>query len=314
MLIPLLIAVCFSLIVFYLVQFLFDDSAKIRVEKRLESLMSDTDIEDLHEAVLREKRNRQKPKRKYLLISQKFEESLVMSGIKLSAEEYMVAWACTTFLPILLLSALGKEFVTVLAAGIIGFAIPPILVQRARVKRNVLFNKQLSESLTIMSNCMRSGYSFQQAMQSIATEMPPPISTEFGRVVREMSYGVSMEQALTNMVSRVNNSDLALLVSAVLTSAQIGANLSEILDTIADTVRDRIKLRGEVRILSAQGRISGVIIGLLPVVIILVLMLINPTYFSGFVSTVIGKVLIVVSIMMEALGFFVISRITNITY
>lgn len=309
-----LITVCFSVIVFYVLQVLLDDSAKTQVEKRIDALSADSDLEDLHEAVLREKHNRHKSKRRNLLISQRLEESLARAGVKLSGQEYLTIWACTTIIPILLLTFLGKEFFTILAAGIIGFAIPPILVRRTKSKHTILFNKQLSESLTIMSNCMRSGYSFQQAMQSIATEMPPPISAEFGRVVREINYGVPMEQALTNMVDRVQNSDLALLVSAVMTSAQVGANLSEILDTISETVRDRIKLREEVRILSAQGRISGVIIGLLPVVIILVLMMLNPLYFNDFIATTVGKALMASSLVMECLGFLIISRITNITY
>lgn len=309
-----LIAACFSMIVFCVLQILLDDSAKTRVEERIDALAADLNLDDLHETVLREKRGRQKSKGRHMLISKRFEDSLAMSGVKLSAQEYIIVWACTTFCPILLLSLLEKEFFTILATGMIGFAIPPILVQRTKNKRKILFNRQLSESLTIMSNCMRSGYSFQQAMQSISTEMPPPIATEFGRVVREINYGVPMEQALTNMVNRVDNKDLALLVSAVMTSAQVGANLSEILDTIAETVRDRIKLREEVRVLSAQGRISGLIIGMLPIVIILVLMLLNPLYFNDFVGSTIGKILILASMVMETVGFMLIRRITNITY
>ena len=116
------------------------------------------------------------------------------------------------------------------------------------------------------------------------------------------------------MLARVNNKDLELLVSAVLTSAQVGANLSEILDTISETVRDRIKLREEVRVLSSQGRMSGMIIGLLPVIVILFLMVVNPGYFSGFASTQIGKILIVAAVLMETMGFIIINKIVDVRY
>ena len=95
---------------------------------------------------------------------------------------------------------------------------------------------------------------------------------------------------------------------------QVGANLSEILDTIADTVRERIRLREEVQVLSAQGRFSGLIIGALPAVVLVFLMIINPGYFEGFYNNQIGKILIIGSVIMEAIGFFIISRIVDIKY
>jgi tight adherence protein B len=144
--------------------------------------------------------------------------------------------------------------------------------------------------------------------------MQPPVSTEFGRVVRELNYGATLEQALNNMSQRVNSKDFDLLISAVITSAQVGANLSEILDTISETITDRIRLREEVRVFSAQGRMSGLIIGLLPVVVLLFLMILNPTYLTDFISHPIGKLLLMLSVLLEAIGFFLINRIVDIRY
>jgi tight adherence protein B len=237
-----------------------------------------------------------------------------MSGIRLSAQEYILSWCAATLLPVFVGAMLGMNPIAIMGLAVIGFAILPVAVKRSQARRQQLFNKQLGDALTIMSNCMRSGYSFQQAMASIAQEMQPPISTEFERVVKEISYGTTMERALNSMVARVQNKDLELLVSAVLTSAQVGANLSEILDTISETVRDRIRLREEVRVLSAQGRMSGLIIGLMPVFVILLLMVMNPTYFAGFTETPVGKLMIGVSIGMELTGFFVINKIVDIQY
>lgn len=309
-----LIAVSAALVVFSALQILLGDTAKASIRRRVDTLGTESDLEGIHEVVLSEKKKQKRKKKHTIMVSRQFEDSLAMSGIKMSAQEYIMAWLLTTFGPILVLSLLGASGVTIVAVGLIGFAVPPIAVQRAKTMRTVLFNKQLGEALTVMGNCMRSGYSFQQALGSIANEMQPPISTEFARVVRELNYGVPLEDALNHMVSRVNNKDLDLLVSAVLTSTQVGANLSEILDIIADTVRDRIKLREEIRVLSAQGRMSGMIIGLLPVVVILFLMIVSPTYFSGFFTNPIGQLLLVISLFMEIIGFFLINRIADVRY
>lgn len=309
-----LISLCAALVLYSSILILFGNSPKERVKKRLDKLAENVELEYIHDAVISEKKKDRKNKKKPRLISRRFEDSLAMSGIKLSAQEYVVMWAALTIGPGLIGSLLNLELVAILGLCVIGFAIPPVMVQRSRAQRQQLFNKQLGESLTIMSNCMRSGYSFQQAMSSIAREMQPPISTEFARVVREMNYGTSMEQALNNMVARVRNKDLELLISAVITSTQVGANLSEILDTISETVSDRIRLREEVRVLSAQGRMSGIIIGLLPVFVILFLMVVNPTYFTDFANHPIGRIMLVVGVVMELTGFIVINRIVDIKY
>ena len=310
----LVIAASAALIAYCSVLILFEDTPKQRVKTRLDKLAENVELDYIHDAVLNEKKKHRKNKPKSRLISRRFEDSLAMAGIHISAQEYIALWICLTLGPGLVGSLLDMELIAVLGICVIGFAIPPFMVQRSRKQQQQLFNKQLGESLTIMSNCMRSGYSFQQAMNSISKEMQPPISTEFGRVVREINYGATLEQALENMAQRVGNKDLDLLISAVITSTQVGANLSEILDTISETVTDRIRLREEVRVFSAQGRMSGIIIGLLPVAVILFLMILNPTYLMNFVNHPIGKILLIASVFLEVTGFIIINKIVDIKY
>ena len=310
----LVIALGMALLIYSIILLLFSNSPKERVKTRLNKLAERAELEHVHEAVLKEKKTKRKTEKKTQLISKRFEDHLAASGIQLNAREYILLWGGLTLLPGLAALILGLQVLAVIGICIVGFAIPPFMVKRARGKRQQVFNKQLGESLTIMSNCMRSGYSFQQAMGSIAKEMQPPISTEFARVVREINYGSSMEQALNNMTARVDNKDLELLVSAVITSTQVGANLSEMLDTIAETVQDRIKLREDVRVASSQGRMSGWIIGLLPVVVILFLMIINPTYFTDFAANTIGKIMLGISAVLELTGFFIINKMVDIKY
>ncbi len=308
------IALAAALTVYFALVSLFGDSPKERVRRRLGRIAEKQELEHVHETVLKEKKIKRRTTRRAQLISRRFEDNLAMSGIQLSAREYILLWIGLTILPGLIALIFGLKPLAVIGICIIGFAIPPFWVSKARAKRQQLFNKQLGESLTIMSNCMRSGYSFQQAMGSIAKEMSPPISTEFARVVREINYGSTLEQALGNMTARVKNKDLSLLVSAVITSSQVGANLSEMLDTIAETVQDRIKLREDVRVASSQGRMSGIIIGLLPVAVILFLMIINPTYFTDFASESAGRIMLVISAVLEITGFVVINRMVDIRY
>lgn len=308
------IAASAAIVLYSSILILFADTPKQRVKKRLDKLAENVELEYIHDAVLNEKKKQRRSKVKPRLVSRRFEDSLAMSGIHISAQEFVALWSLLTLVPALVGVLLDMDLIAVLGICVVGFAIPPIMVQRSRAKQQQLFNKQLGESLTIMSNCMRSGYSFQQAMHSISKEMQPPVSTEFGRVVREINYGATLEQALEHMAQRVNSKDFDLLISAVITSAQVGANLSEILDTISETITDRIQLREEVRVFSAQGRMSGIIIGLLPVAVILFLMILNPTYLTDFVNNPMGKALLIASVFLEVIGFFLINRIVDIKY
>lgn len=216
--------------------------------------------------------------------------------------------------PVFIGSILNGNPIFIIGISIVCFAIPPFLVQRSKKKREDLFTKQLGDSLVIMCNSMHSGYSFQQAMASIAKDMQPPISTEFARVLREMSYGLSMEEAMYRMRDRMGNEDLEILISAVSVSNMVGGNLSEILKTISETIKERIALRGEIKTLSAQGRTSGLIIGLLPVAIALMLMILNPDYIKPLLEKPLGHKLIIIGLIMEAIGFSIMRKITDIKY
>ena len=294
--------------------FFSGDPAVKKVQKRLSGLAAHNDLEQIHSDVMREKRQAGRNKKQSRFISKRFEDSLTASGIKLTGKEYLFTWVGATLLPAALLALMGKSFISVTGAGIIGFLIPPLLVRRARSKRRQQFNAQLSDALIVMGNCIKSGYSFQQAMESVAKDMQPPISKEFSIVLREMRYGVGLEEALGHMVERTGNPDLGLLVSAVVTSSQVGANLTDILDNISLTIKDRIKIRDEVRVLTAQGRMSGLVIGALPAVIALMLMVMNPDFIQSFFADPLGKILLAVGAVLEVIGFLAVRKVVNIKY
>ncbi len=285
-----LIAALTGVFVYSILTLLLSSNEKVIMRGRLSKYFKKIDIDEIQHEVLKQKQGKDEKKKlnQFQLLWKELSNRLAMSGIKLTATEFVWTWALTLTVPVLITLLLSKNIITCIGVGTIGLVVPPLVVYRARKKRQSEFDKQLGGSLTIMENSIKAGFSFQQAMESIAKEMPPPISTEFAKVLREVHYGSSMEEALKRLVERAKNKDLDLLVSSVLISAKVGGNLSEMLEVISYTLRDRLKIKSEVRILTTAGRTSGIIIGLLPIIIILVLMVINPDYFQSFVETVFG--------------------------
>ncbi|MBN2469491.1 MAG: type II secretion system F family protein [Anaerolineae bacterium] len=199
--------------------------------------------------------------------------------------------------------------------GVVGFFAPRIYVARRQKTRLIRFEEQLPDTLGLWVNGLRSGYSVLQAMEAIGRESPEPTATEFRRVVQEVQLGISMEDALDHMLKRMESEDLDLVITAVNIQREVGGNLAEILDVIAHTIRERIKLKGEIRVLTSQGRYTGWFIGLLPVALALFLTVINREYMSGlFENRMCGWPMIGIGLGLIASGMAVIQRIVDIDY
>jgi tight adherence protein B len=204
-------------------------------------------------------------------------------------------------------------------AGIIGFFVPLIWIGRRKGKRVNAFNAGLADTITLIANALRSGSSFLQSIEMAVRESQPPISTEFNRVIREVSFGLSLEQALANMLRRVHSDDLELLTTAVTIQYQVGGNLAEILDTIAFTIRERVRIKGEIRTLTAQQRLSGYIVGFLPIGLVVLLAVIAPKFMNpmfanppGMFGIPVGVILLLLGATSMIFGFLIIRRIVDI--
>jgi tight adherence protein B len=206
----------------------------------------------------------------------------------------------------------GRGLLLAIAAAVIGFFAPRFYVGTRKRRRLNQFDDQLSDAITQMSNGLRAGYSVMQAVDSVATELPPPISTEFRRVVQEMQLGVGMEQALANMLRRIGSADLDLMITAVNVQREVGGNLADILDVISYTIRERVRIKGEVRTLTAQGRISAYIISGLPIALALLLMVMNREYVMLLFSNACGLLMVGVGGIFMASGAFALRKITTI--
>lgn len=241
-------------------------------------------------------------------------EELEKSDISRKPEDFVIIWIVVTFVPGLLFMLIFKNQLIAPMLMVIGAIAPIIYMKNKQKKRRDMFESQLSDALMIASNCLKSGLTFNQAMDTISNECEDPIKSEFKRTVNEITFGSSQDEALEAMAKRVKSEDFDLVVSAVSIQRQTGGNLSEILDTIAGTIRERYKIKGEIKTLTGQGRISGIIIGVLPIALLLIMSLINKELIMTLFTTTIGKILLLISVGLETVGAIVINKIVTIKF
>lgn len=208
---------------------------------------------------------------------------LQQADLKLRVSEYLMLQVLAIFgvgfLSWFLLDK-GKFGAFTVIGAVAGFFVPRIYVRQAANKRRKDFDSQLGDTLNLWVNALRSGYSVLQAMETIAGESPPPVSTEFERVVQEVRLGLTLEQALNNLLLRVPSEDMDLVVTAVNVQREVGGNLAEVLAIISHTIRERIRIKGEIATLTAQATISGYVISGLPIALTLFLRATNPEYIN----------------------------------
>lgn len=241
-------------------------------------------------------------------------EELEKSDISKKTEDFIIIWIVVTFVPGLLFILIFKNQLIAPMLMIIGAVAPIMYMKSKQKKRRDMFESQLSDALMIASNCLKSGLTFNQAMDTISSECDDPIKSEFKRTVNEITFGSSQDEALEAMAKRVKSEDFDLVVSAVSIQRQTGGNLSEILDTIAGTIRERYKIKGEIKTMTGQGRVSGMIIGVLPIALLLIMSLINKELIMTLFTTTIGKTLIIISVCLETVGAIVINKIVTIKF
>ncbi len=202
---------------------------------------------------------------------------------------------------------------------LVGWWLPRFWIKRRKGKRIKAFNNGLADTITLIANALRSGSSFLQAIEMVVREAQPPISTEFNRVIREVNLGLQFEMALANMVRRVRSDDLELMTTAISVQHQVGGNLAEILDSISFTIRERVRIMGEIRSLTAQQRMSGYVVALLPLGLIGVLMVIAPHFMEPMFlkppelfGLPMGVIILTAGGVMMLIGFTIIRRIVDI--
>ncbi|HEY7736509.1 MAG TPA: type II secretion system F family protein [Candidatus Limnocylindrales bacterium] len=250
---------------------------------------------------------------------------IARADLRLKVSEYLGIWiGATVGIPVLflilsiVLPALGNP-IALLVGALLGFMLPRLWLSRRKNARLNAFNKSLPDTITLIANALRAGSSFLQAIELVVRESRPPISTEFGRVIREVNLGLPFEQALENMVRRVRSDDLELMATAISIQHTVGGNLAEILDSIAFTIRERVRIKGEIRTLTAQQRLSGYVVGFLPIGLAGFIFVAAPKFFDPMFSKPpdiaglpAGVIIMALGAFMMFIGFMLIRRIVDI--
>jgi tight adherence protein B len=244
---------------------------------------------------------------------------LARADLKIKVVEYYAIIFMSTLTVAIIAYLIQPQIASPVIGGVVGFFIPRFYVRRQQTVRLNKFNDQLADMINLMVNGLRAGYSTMQAMEAVSRELPAPISDEFRRVVQEMQIGIPMEKALDNLLRRIPSEDLDFLVTAINVQREVGGNLAEILDTISFTIRERVRIKGEIRIMTAQVRTSGAVLSLIPIFLAVALWFISPDYISTFFNDspstpqpLCGIIAVATIVGMIVAGYFVMQKIADI--
>jgi tight adherence protein B len=195
---------------------------------------------------------------------------------------------------------------------VLGVLVPFVNLKRLRGKRTTAFETQLPEAIDMLVNAMKAGYSLQAAMKFVGDEMSAPLGPEFARFYDEQRLGMDVRVALLNLQGRVDTLDLKMFVTALLIQRESGGNLAEVMTNLSSVMRDRKAFRGELATLTAEPKMSAIVLGLLPVVLFVLINVMNPDYMKPMYQTPTGHLLLAYSVVSVIIGYFVLRNMGNI--
>lgn len=241
---------------------------------------------------------------------------LERAGLAFKLHEYIALRVLVGLVAFAVVLLLGRGTALALLLGIpvgaVGYMLPAFYV-RARIGRQIRkFNNQLEGMLTMVSSSLRAGFGLMQALDLAAEQLQPPMSTELHRLQRDTRMGASIEEALEKLRERVGSYDLDVIVTAILIQRSVGSNLSEVLEKVAHTIRERVRIKGEINTLTAQKKLSGIIIGLMPVAFVLMMLAINFEYMSLLFTDPVGRLLLILAVGLDVVGILIIKRIVSV--
>ena len=245
-------------------------------------------------------------------IYEKNKDTLTKAHLPLKPEELFGISLLLSGIIGVLLFLLKLPMIVLLPVVIFVYIIPSLFVKIIKVNRGKRLNSQLPEALAILSNGLRAGLSFSQSMLIAGKEMEEPIAFEFSKIVRDNSLGKPIDEALSDFSKRTDDEDVDIFVTAILIQRQVGGNLSEILDVIGNTVRDRINLRGDIKTITAQSKMSAFVVGSIPLVLVLILNVLNPEFIVPLFNTFLGNIMIGIVLVMQIMGILFLIKIIKV--
>jgi tight adherence protein B len=230
----------------------------------------------------------------------------------ISDVEFIVTTIVLSLVGLFLGWIISRNFIGGLGLGILLYFFPGIFLERSIVSRRRKFQDQLVNFLVMVRGAIVTGFGLSQALDLASRENPAPISEEFGQVLREMRFGLTLEEALHNLEVRMQSDDLKIVVTAIILNTQIGGNLSLLLDATIETIQDRMQLLGEVRSITSYSRYVGLLISLLPFITALVIYLMNPSYYDTAKSSLVTQIVLILALLGVFVGNLVMRQIMRI--
>lgn len=237
---------------------------------------------------------------------------LERAGLTLTPREYFAARVLAGTVLMLVLLLVSPAPILAFAGLPVGYLLVGLWVRRRITTRRKKLESQLIDVLSLVASGLRAGFGFIQALENAAKQSAPPLSDEIRRTLRDIAVGASVEQALQALNERVASPDFDIVITAVLIQRQVGGNLAEILDNVAETMRERDRIRGEIRTLTSQQRMTGYVIGGIPVGLLAIFSVISPDYTSLLFTDPLGQMMLIGAAVMEVIGFLVIRQIVDI--
>ncbi|MGJ0848063.1 tight adherence protein B [Tissierella praeacuta DSM 18095] len=260
----------------------------------------------------RQKKYKKQKQKLTIEVPEKLRESLLMAGVHLRAEEFLTMWGLLIIFPAMIAFALNKGLIIMVGLVALGMIMPPAIIGKMKRTRIDKFNNQLGDALLVISNSLRAGFTFEQALGSMIKSLPDPICTEFGKIIREVELGEKIEVSMAEVAKRMKSKDMELINTAVSIQRRVGGNLADVLDNIGGTIRERIIIKKNIKALTAQGEISGKIIALLPVILLIMISVVNKEYMEPMFTTSYGHIMLGLCVFLEVLGYLTIKKLINI--
>ena len=245
-------------------------------------------------------------------IAARIDRRLRQADMKMAVGTFLLLSLVLFFVGIVAGRILHWPIILSVVVGIALLTVPNLIVDIKRRRRLKRFMNHFPEALEMFARSLRAGHSFTGAIQLVAQEMPDPIGPEFSKVFEEQNLGIPLRQALIGMTDRVDILDVKFFVTAILIQRETGGNLAEIIDKIAYVIRERFRVQGQLKVFTAQARISGTILALLPVGMAVLLGILNPEYMKPLWVEKAGKIMIAAAVTMQILGFLAIRKIIRI--
>jgi len=292
------------------------ESPKSEVKRRLRVIALRQPSDEVMPSILKEETLSEIPWFNQMLFKTQFaknaEKLLDQADVKMKVGTLSLLVAVMAMGGLLMGIALQKGVVVGLLAAAIFSSLPLIYLYNKKFVRIRKFTEQFPDALDMVARSLRAGHSFTSAMLVVSQEMPDPVAKVFKVAYDEQNLGLSLPEALENMAERINSLDLSFFVTAVNIQRETGGNLAEILDKLGTTIRERFKILGQLRIYTAQGRLSGYILTVMPIVLALVIWIINPEYLMILIKNRVGVYMLLAAVFLQIIGFFVIRKIVRI--